>query len=98
MFHIAASFGPIEFRVTSAAANHDGVRLLMLLAAEIVVHRRMLPVIRQFVERGLVADVALAQLRRRGSGVGRLCVRGRRERHLADTDRGGTMARINCGL
>ena len=67
------------------------VALPLLLAAELVVHRRMQPVVRQFVERGLIPDPELerfdaalalgdapAQLDRRGDGPvrDRLRVRG----------------------
>jgi len=37
------------------------IALPLLLVAELVVHQRMRPVIRQFVERGLVADAARAK-------------------------------------
>lgn len=37
------------------------IALPLLVAAELVVHKRMRPVIRQFVERGLIADAALAK-------------------------------------
>ena len=38
------------------------IALPLLVVSELVVHRRMRPVIRQFVERGLIADAALAKL------------------------------------
>jgi len=38
------------------------IALPLLVAAELVVHRRMRPVVRQFVDRGLVPDAARAQL------------------------------------
>jgi hypothetical protein len=38
------------------------IALPLLVVSELVVHRRMRPVVRQFVERGLIADAALAKL------------------------------------
>ena len=38
------------------------IALPLLVVSELVVHQRMRPVIRQFVERGLIADAALAKL------------------------------------
>lgn len=38
------------------------VALPLLVAAELVVHRRMRPVVRQFIDRGIVPDAAIPQL------------------------------------
>ena len=48
------------------------IALPLLVVSELVVHQRMRPVIRQFVERGLIVDAALAKLDAPGASALRL--------------------------